>query len=346
MKENHAVFIQRCFDLAQRGIGHVAPNPLVGAVLVYDGKIISEGWHQKYGEAHAEVNCLKNVKEADKHLIEKSTLYVNLEPCSHYGKTPPCADLVIANKIPKLVFANTDPNPLVAGKGLEKLKKAGVEVLGPILEKEGAYLNKRFFTFQQQKRPYIILKWAQSKDGFINQTAGIQNWITGEEAKTLVHQWRFEEAAILVGSRTVEVDNPQLNNRLFPGENNPLRIVIDINADLDFSQYKMGNDKEPVLIFNTKISKKEGQLEWIKIDQNDFLQTLVQNLFERNIQSLIVEGGAYTLNQFIANDIWDEARVFTGTKLFKEGLEAPKLSTPFTDEYPVGKDQLSIYYRS
>lgn len=346
MKENHAVFIQRCFDLAQRGVGLVAPNPLVGAVLVYDGKIIAEGWHQKYGEAHAEVNCLNNVKEEDKHLIEQSTLYVNLEPCSHYGKTPPCADLVIVNRVPRLVFANTDPNPLVAGKGLDRLRKAGVEVIGPVLEKEGAQVNRRFFTFQQEKRPYIILKWAQSKDAFINKTAGIQNWITGSESKTLVHQWRYEEAAILVGSTTVEVDDPQLNNRLYPGGNNPLRIVVDIDAKLDFTQFKMGIDQEPVLVFNTKISKKEDQLEWIKLEQSNFLETLLQTLFERNIQSLIVEGGAYTLKQFIANGLWDEARVFTGTKLFKEGLKAPQLKALLTDVYPVGKDQLSIYYRS
>ncbi|MEX2588707.1 MAG: bifunctional diaminohydroxyphosphoribosylaminopyrimidine deaminase/5-amino-6-(5-phosphoribosylamino)uracil reductase RibD [Chitinophagales bacterium] len=345
MKPNHSLFIQRCFDLAAGGIGTVAPNPLVGAVLVYENKIIAEGAHEKYGAAHAEVNCLENVSKADRELIPKSTLYVNLEPCSHFGKTPPCSDLIIEKKIPRLVYANTDPNPLVAGKGLEKLKKSGVELIGPIMEKEGLFLNRRFFTFHQKKRPYIILKWAQSKDGFINKADGKQNWITGKAARILTHQWRYEEAAILVGKNTIETDDPLLNNRYYPGENHPLRIVIDAEAELDFKKYKIGNVDLPLLVFNHKKEAEQGKIKWIKISPDHFLEQLLNKLFEMNIQSLIVEGGSFTLNQFIKQGLWDEARVFTGAPLFKEGIKAPAIAQNAAQIYSLEKDSLSIYYR-
>lgn len=344
MKPNHSLFIQRCFDLALLGKGKVAPNPMVGAVLVYNNKIISEGWHEKYGEAHAEVNCLKNVSKANQQLIPKSTLYVNLEPCSHYGKTPPCSDLIIENKIPRLVYSNTDPNPLVAGKGLERLKKNNVEVIGPILENVGHKLNSHFFTFHIKKRPYIILKWAQSQDGFINKSDNKQNWITGNAAKTLSHQWRYEESAILVGKNTIETDDPQLNNRLYPGKHNPLRIVIDPNAELDFSKFKIGNDNEPLIVFNQLKNDISGKIEWIKIPENNFIEHLLKKLFEMGIQSLIVEGGAFTLNSFIDSKLWDEARVFTGSKVFENGIKAPIVEGIEAEKYNLEKDSLSIFY--
>ncbi|MCL2416575.1 MAG: bifunctional diaminohydroxyphosphoribosylaminopyrimidine deaminase/5-amino-6-(5-phosphoribosylamino)uracil reductase RibD [Bacteroidales bacterium] len=298
----HQTHIQRCFQLAEIGLGQVAPNPLVGCVIVYGGKIISEGFHQKYGENHAERNAILHVK--DENLLKKSTLYVNLEPCSHFGKTPPCADFIIEKGMPKVVISNLDSNPEVAGKGIERLRNAGTEVITGILENEGRFLNRRFFTFIEEKRPYIILKWAESLDGFIyNET---ERWITNEAMRNLVHKWRSEESAIMVGTNTVLTDNPQLNVRAYFGKN-PLRITIDENRKLPKDLHFFDNS-QPAKIYETTD-----------------LSEILSDLYLQNIQSIIVEGGAKLLQSFIEKNLWDEARILTGNKQLSSGLKAPKI---------------------
>jgi len=298
----HETYMQRCFQLAENGLGQVAPNPLVGCVIVHDEKIISEGFHQKYGENHAERNAILQVK--DEGLLKKSTLYVNLEPCSHFGKTPPCADLIIEKKIPKVVISNLDSNPEVAGKGIERLRNSGIEVITGVLEDEGHFLNRRFFTYIEKKRPYIILKWAESLDGFIyNET---QRWITNDAMRNLVHKWRSEESAIMVGTNTVLADNPQLNVRAYFGKN-PLRITIDKNHKLPKNLHFFDNS-QPTKIYETTD-----------------LSEILSDLHSQKIQSLIVEGGAKLLQNFIEKNLWDEARILTGNKQLSNELKAPKI---------------------
>lgn len=325
----------RCLQLAKQGIGNVAPNPMVGAVLVHDNKIIGEGYHQKYGEAHAEVNCLNSVAEPDKLFIEKSILYVSLEPCSHYGKTPPCTDLIIKNKIKNVIIGCIDVYKEVAGQGVQKLRDAGVEVTTGILQNGCVDLNKRFFTFHQKFRPYLILKWAQSsngkiaiktpavpfekKDNLIKRTA-----ISNDYSNRLVHKWRREEAAILVGINTVLKDNPLLTTRLWTGKN-PVRIVIDKKLELP-SGLSVFNDEARTIIYNCTRDFTVKNLIYVKLEPENFLEQLVHSLFEMNIQSVLVEGGAKTLQSFIDNNLWDEARVITNEDLFIEtGVDAPAL---------------------
>lgn len=334
--------MQRAIDLALYGKGHVSPNPLVGCVIVLDGKIIGEGYHRKYGEAHAEVNAVSSV--GDKSLLSKSTVYVNLEPCSHFGKTPPCADLLIEHRVKKVVIANIDSNPLVGGKGIQKLKKAGVEIQTGILEKEGRELNKRFFTFIEKKRPYIILKWAQTADGFIARKNFDSKWISGELSRQLVHRWRSEESAILVGKNTALHDDPQLNVRNWTGPD-PVRVVIDRNLDLS-NNLKIFDGRQRTIIYNTKKSQTQANLEHVKLDDARFLVNLLSDLYQKGLQSLIVEGGAATLRQFIEQDLWDEARVFTSNIKFEEGISAPKLSGQLFSETVVENDLLKIYQYS
>ena len=298
----HETYMQRCFQLAENGLGQVAPNPLVGSVIVHDGKIISEGLHQKYGENHAERNAILQVKY--ENLLKNSTLYVNLEPCSHFGKTPPCADLIIEKQIPKVVISNLDSNPEVAGKGIERLRNAGIEVITGVLEDEGRFLNRRFFTYIERNRPYIILKWAESLDGFIyNET---QRWITNKAMRNLVHKWRSEESAIMVGTNTVLIDNPQLNVRAYFGKN-PLRITIDKNHKLPKNLHFFDNS-QPTKIYETTD-----------------LSEILANLHSQKIQSLIVEGGAKLLQSFIEKNLWDEAHILTGNKQLLSDLKAPKI---------------------
>jgi len=339
---NHETYMLRCIELAKKGMGHVAPNPLVGCVIVHNETIISEGFHSKYGSEHAEPNAINKV---DHHILKDCTLYVNLEPCSHYGKTPPCADLIISKRIKKVVIGNLDVNPLVAGKGIKKLQEAGIEVIYGVLDNQCKELNKRFFTFHEKKRPFVILKWAQTNDNYISKMPLPQNmadnWITGEESKTLAHQWRTEEQAILVGHNTVVVDNPQLTARLYEG-NNPVRIVIDRTLDLNLN-YKVFDAKAKTLIFNSIKNETKENLHYIKIDFTNFIDELLHQLYELNINSVIVEGGSRTLEHFINTKLWDEARIFVNPNLnFEKGIEAPIFDFKNEPFKYVGNDKLYI----
>ncbi len=318
-------YMHRCLQLAQKGLGKVSPNPMVGAVLVYEGKVIGEGFHEFHGGPHAEVNCIENVSAEQKINIPQSTLFVSLEPCNHHGKTPPCTDLIIKNGIQKVVVACKDPFEKVNGTGIEKLKATGIEVIVGVLEKEAIELNKRFFTYRQQKRPYIILKWAQSKDRFIALDNSSNFKISNAYSNQLVHQWRSEEAAILVGTHTAIKDNPQLTTRLVKGKN-PLRICIDKNLQLPQNSNLL-DQSAPTIIFNFLEEKTEGINEYIKLDSSlDFISQLLEKLYKKGVSSLIVEGGAKLLNTFIQTNTWDEARIITNTNLeLSNGIQAPSI---------------------
>lgn len=329
----HEKYMQRCLELAKNGLGNTAPNPLVGAVIVYNDKIIGEGYHRKYGEPHAEVNAINSVKNKD--LLKKSTIYVNLEPCSHYGKTPPCANLIASLGIPNVIIGTVDTADHVAGKGIQILKDAGCEVTNGVLEKEATELNKRFFTFHEKKRPYIILKWAQTKDGYLDvlRTGNTEiqpTWITNEYAKSLVHKWRAEEQAILVGTNTALLDNPGLTTRNWFGKN-PLRIVFDQHLKLPTHLKLFNNEAETIVIADKKAkavrmnkNKYHSGIKFVNYSK-DFYTQLFQILVERSIQSVIIEGGEQVLNSFIKNDLWDEARIFVGNKKFFNGISAPSI---------------------
>jgi diaminohydroxyphosphoribosylaminopyrimidine deaminase / 5-amino-6-(5-phosphoribosylamino)uracil reductase len=312
--------MHRALQLAKLGAGNVAPNPMVGCVIVHENEIIGEGWHQKYGEAHAEVNAINSVFEIVN--LSESTVYVSLEPCSHFGKTPPCADLLIEKKVKKVVICNLDPNPLVAGKGIEKLKNAGIAVETGVLEKEGRELNKRFFTFIEKKRPYIILKWAQTSDGFMAGENGVPIQISNEFSSKLVHKMRAENAAIMVGTNTVQNDNPSLTTRNWQGKN-PIRILID--KQLRFKQtMNIFNEESESLIYNLHGDGKIANAEYIKLPEtDDFLKDLIQDLYNRNIQSILVEGGTILLESFIKLGLWDEALVIVSDKIIGTVIEAP-----------------------
>ena len=312
----------RCLELANLAAGKVAPNPMVGAVLVNNVKIIGEGYHQKFGEAHAEVNCINSVRKEDKNLVEKSTLYVSLEPCSHFGKTPPCTDLIIKNKIPKVVIGCKDVFKEVDGKGIRKLQEAGIEVITGVLEKECRELNKRFFTFHLEQRPYIILKWAESANEKIGIDAG-RVLISNEYTNRLVHKWRSEEAAILVGRKTALKDDPSLTTRLYPGDN-PIRCVTD--NDLTLPPWLTLFDRTtPTIIFNLLKEAKEKNIKWVKLKDGD-VATLVTSMYHQDIQSVIVEGGATLLQSFINARLWDEARVIRNEQLtIEKGIDSPAL---------------------
>ena len=322
--------IKRCIQLAYNGLGTTYPNPMVGCVIVHDGKIIGEGWHQKAGEPHAEVRAIASVK--DKSLLAGSTLYVSLEPCSHYGKTPPCADLIITHRIPRVVIGTTDPFAKVAGRGIEKLRAAGCEVIVGVMEKECRELNKRFFTFHEKKRPYIFLKWAETADGFIapaHKDTLAPVWITDVYTRQEVHKMRSEEQAILVGVGTVLADNPSLDTHDWYGKN-PLRVIIDPHLHSP-KEFKVWNDLQPTLFITNKekVSDKNYgvQTEIISIDfTHNVPQQICNLLYQRNIQSLIVEGGAYTLQQFINAGLYDEMRIYKSEVSFGEGVKAPQIS--------------------
>ena len=335
--------MSRCLQLAELGAGNVAPNPMVGAVLVYEDKIIGEGYHQKYGEAHAEVNCINNVIEENKVLIEKGILYVSLEPCSHYGKTPPCTDLIIKNKIKKVVIGCKDIYKEVAGTGIQKLQNAGVEVITGILEKECIQLNKRFFTFHQKFRPYIILKWAQTANGKIGALEK-RILISNEYSNRLVHKWRSEEAAILIGTNTALQDDPLLTTRLWTGKND-IRIIIDKQLKLP-SALKIFNTDARTLIYNLAKNSTTGNLVYIKLDNENFIDDMLQSLFELNIQSVMVEGGAKTLQSFINAGLCDEARVIINEKLIIEnGIGSPEMKDFIWENQERYFDDVINYYK-
>ena len=340
---NHEDYIARCIELAKNGFGTTYPNPMVGSVIVYNGEIIGEGWHRKTGEPHAEVNAIRSVK--DPSLLDKATIYVSLEPCSHFGKTPPCCDLIIKNKIPNVVIGTVDSNIKVAGNGIKRLQEAGANVIVGVLEKECYELNQRFFTFHEKKRPYIILKWAETQDGFIAPLQKEEQkpvWITNLNSRQLVHKWRTEEQAILVGTQTVIDDNPQLNARDWVG-NNPIRVVIDQNNRIPKTAHVFDNQIKTIVFSNKKStpSLKNTIFEVIDFQQN-IAQQIVDKLFQNQIQSVIIEGGAQTLQTFIDADLWDEARVFIGNCTFEKGVKAPILNTTPLNKEKIGTDELLI----
>ncbi len=334
--------MRRCLFLAKKGLGTTAPNPMVGAVIVIGDKIIGEGFTSPYGGPHAEVNAIQQVE--NKELLKQATLYVSLEPCSHFGKTPPCSNLITEMKIPRVVIGTRDTFSKVDGKGTAHLLSKGVEVLTGVLEKECRELNKRFFTFHEKLRPYIILKWAQTQDGFIDKSRNDDkkgvNWVTSPETASLVHLWRSQEMGILVGRKTIENDNPSLTTRLVEGKN-PLRIILDPNGLIDLSKWSSAQES-PTLIFQKQTKEKIGQIEFVGVTEFN-LDNILSELYRRDIQSILVEGGAYTLMQFIEEKVWDEARVLTGQNLFKEGIKAPRLHTNPKQIESLGQDELKIY---
>lgn len=325
-------YIKRCIELAKNGLGTTYPNPLVGSVIVHDGKIIGEGWHKKAGEAHAEVNAINSVK--DKAALSKSTIYVSLEPCSHFGKTPPCSDLIIHHKIPNVVVGTIDPFAKVAGNGIKKLMESGANVTVGILEADCNELNKRFFTFHQKKRPYVILKWAETADGFLSPNQKNEQkpaWITNSYSRQLVHKWRSEEQAILVGTQTVIDDNPSLDVRDWTG-NNPVRIVLDKNNRISKESHIFDIRSKTLVISDGIIDFSE-----------DVAFQIMRFLFENNLQSVIIEGGKQTLQTFIDANLWDEARIFTGSARFSSGTKAPIITGKIVKKNKIESDELIIY---
>lgn len=333
------MYMRRALDLAQLGIGHVSPNPLVGCVVVAEEQIIGEGWHQRFGEPHAEVNAINSVKRQDS--LAGATVYVNLEPCSHHGKTPPCADLLVEKKVKRVVIANGDPNPLVAGKGIEKLRAAGIEVAVGVLKKEGRHLNRRFFASIEQGLPYIILKWAESSDGFFGSAVLGKTWISNTLSRQRVHQWRAEEDAVLVGSGTALTDNPKLTVRDWTGRN-PLRVVIDRNLSLPRTLH-LFDQSQPTACFNLVRNEANNNLELVKLETDSFLGSLLKNLHEMKIGSVMVEGGAKILGAFLESGLWHELRVFTSKEEMGAGLAAPVARGEVVEEDYSSGDRLKIW---
>ena len=323
---NELKYISRCLQLAELGAGYVAPNPMVGAVLVCDDKIIGEGYHRHYGEAHAEPNAINSVKNTD--LLKQSTLYVNLEPCSHYGKTPPCADLIVSSGIPRVVIGTLDPNPKVAGRGVEILRKAGVEVVVGVLEVECRELNKRFFIFQEQKRPYVLLKWAQTQDGFMDRVRTTVTepplQISNNITRQLTHKMRSENQSILVGANTVLLDNPSLTVRNWSGKS-PVRIGIDRQRRIP-DDFNLLDGSISTIIFTEKDEVNKLHVEFVKIDfSTNSVKNILSEIYKRNIHSVLVEGGPTILNSFIESGLWDEANIEIAPLRIAEGMAAPVL---------------------
>lgn len=339
------IYMRRCIQLARNGIGFVAPNPMVGAVVVYDGKIIGEGYHRRYGEPHAEVNAIASVK--DKSLLKESTLYVSLEPCSHYGKTPPCAELIIRNAIPRVVVGCLDPFPEVSGRGVRMLRDAGVDVSVGLLKEACERLNKRFITFFTKKRPYIILKWAQSSDGFIDKERNINSSekpvrLSGDLTQIIVHRRRSHESAILVGTRTALLDNPSLNVRFWNGKN-PLRVVIDKNLTIP-AGYHLFDRSAPTLIYTACATENKNNIIYQVIDfEKNVIGQIISDLYDRKVQSLIVEGGAQLLESFIRSGHWDEAYVETAFLRLGSGIQAPVLNGILEDVQKCENSVISFY---
>jgi diaminohydroxyphosphoribosylaminopyrimidine deaminase / 5-amino-6-(5-phosphoribosylamino)uracil reductase len=350
--------MHRCLELAKLGRGNVAPNPMVGAILVHENKIIGEGYHQVYGEAHAEVNCINSVAPENRSLISQASLYVSLEPCAHFGKTPPCADLIIKNKIPEVVVGCRDPFVEVNGKGIEKLKQAGIAVIVGVLEKECKALNKRFFIFHTEHRPYIILKWAQTADRKIAKKDYNRLLISGEFTNHLVHKWRSEETAICIGTNTALSDNPELTTRLWPG-NNPIRIVIDMNLCLPGS-LKLFDGSTPTIVFNlhqhnlpfeniSVTDLKQIAVGYYQVTEDvSLVHQMLHALYRMNIQSILIEGGAKLLQSFINEGMWDEARIITNKKLtIGNGLVSPTLSNQhLINTQQLDSDTIEFYQKA
>lgn len=344
----HETYIKRCIEIAKNGLGTTRPNPMVGSVIVYNNKIIGEGFTSKFGGNHAEVNAINSVSNKD--LLKEATLYVTLEPCSHFGKTPPCSDLIIKHQIPNVVIGCIDDHEKVAGKGIEKLRNAGCNVTVGVLEKECKAHHKRFFTFHNKKRPYIILKWAETNDGFIAPLTKNEQkpvWITNAYSRQLVHKWRAEEQAILIGTNTILQDNPSLTTRDWVGKN-PIRIVIDKTEKLS-KDFFVFNDEAETIVIGSKTEDRRPKLTNSSSEYIDWVlkpsiaKQICDILFEKNINSVIIEGGSKTLQTFIDENLWDEARVFTGNVLFNEGVKAPIFSGQLISEEKIITDILKIY---
>jgi diaminohydroxyphosphoribosylaminopyrimidine deaminase/5-amino-6-(5-phosphoribosylamino)uracil reductase len=336
--------MQRCLELAQLGKGWTAPNPMVGCVIVKNDLIIGEGYHQEFGKAHAEVNAIHSIANIED--LEGATVYVSLEPCTHFGKTPPCADLLVKLGVKTVVIGCRDTNPEVGGKGIERLKRAGIEVIEGILEEECRQLNKRFFTFHEKQRPYVILKWAQTLDGYLDKPraeneTGV-NWISSIETKSLVHKWRGEEQSILVGRNTIINDNPSLTVREYKGKN-PVRIVIDSQLQIS-GDVNIYSPEAPTIVFNRIRNEKKENVEWVKIGETS-TKNILDELYKRGIISVFVEGGSRTLQYFIIDNVWDEARVVVGDKKFGEGVKAPIINRVPVDSYSFGNDKIYYYSR-
>ena len=321
--------MRRALELAERGFPFTRPNPMVGAVLVLDQQVIAEGWHVRLGDAHAEVSCFQDAadKNIDPKKIAAATLYVTLEPCAHTGKTPPCVEAILRRGVKNIVVGTLDPNPIVNGKGVRALEQGGASVTVGVLENECRALNKRFFCFHEKKRPYIIFKWAQTADGFIARKDNSSKWISGEAARGLVHKWRDEESAIMVGTNTVIFDNPYLTSRV-QGGRNPVRVLIDREQKIPTS-FHVFDESATTLLYNESEDYSYGAAELIKIPFDDkLLSTVVSDLHQRGVQSMIIEGGAALINSFIKSDLWDEARIFITEKTFGSGILAPTLKPP------------------
>jgi diaminohydroxyphosphoribosylaminopyrimidine deaminase / 5-amino-6-(5-phosphoribosylamino)uracil reductase len=328
------------------GQGNVAPNPMVGAVLVAEGRVIGEGFHRKYGQPHAEVNCLRSVQESDRHLIPGSTLYVSLEPCDHFGKTPPCTDLILSHNIAKVVVGTRDPFPQVNGKGMEKLSNAGIEVVYGVMEKECREINCQFFHFHEQKLPYVILKWAQSADGKIAGTGPGRTFISNIYSNRLVHKWRSEVMSIMVGSNTVVLDDPSLTTRHWPGKD-PIRIVVDTDDVVDEKKRVLDGSVQTI-IFNFSKEEEKKNIRYVKMKKNtEAIPQILHYLAQQNIQSVMVEGGARLLRSFIDMCLWDEARVITNEDLIiGDGLAAPNLrDQELISTEKIGTDRTNSYFR-
>lgn len=341
----HEKYMERCLGLAGLGLGMTAPNPMVGAVVVYQGKIIGEGYHRCYGMAHAEINAMESV--SDKGLLSQSTLYVSLEPCNHFGKTPPCTEAILRARIPRIVIGACDPNRQVTGKGVERLRQAGCQVETGVLEKACRFLNRRFYMFHEQHRPWIILKWAQTQDGFIDRIRQSPDekpvWITDELCRMLVHKWRTEEQSILVGTRTAMLDNPRLNARLWPGKQ-PVRLVVDRGLSLPSSLHIMDGQQE-TYVFSQKKGSPSGPAKIFQVPFKNLPAEIVQVLFENHIQSVIIEGGSRILSSFITANLWDEARIFTGAIHFGKGVPAPAFPAQPSYTVRLGPHNLAVFYR-
>jgi diaminohydroxyphosphoribosylaminopyrimidine deaminase/5-amino-6-(5-phosphoribosylamino)uracil reductase len=340
-------YIRRCLELAEIAIGNVSPNPMVGCVIVENGRIIGEGYHQKFGEAHAEPNAIKAVFEKygdeAENLLKAATAYVNLEPCAHFGKTPPCADLFVKHQIKKVVIGNRDPFTGVNGKGIEKLENAGIDVVHGVLNDECREFNRRFFTRIEKQRPFIILKWAQTANGYFAINDGQQKWISSGLAKRLAHKWRTEEDAILIGKQTAIIDNPQLTSREWPGKN-PVRLVIDKHLQVPLTNNVYNKDAKTI-IFNEIKTDVIDNIHYIQMEDMQFYlaQKIAFQLYLMDIQSVIIEGGANILNQFLNADLWDEARIFTSSDSWDHGIAAPIFNGKLQEETKIGTDKLSIY---
>ncbi len=338
--------MRRCFELAKKGLGLTQTNPLVGCVIVHRGRIIGEGYHHEFGGPHAEVLAIRSV--GNQELLPESTLYCNLEPCAHFGKTPPCSMLIAEKGIRRVVISNQDPFPSVDGKGIRYMEKAGIQIVRGILSMEGYWLNRRFFTYHQQKRPYVVLKWAQTVDGFIDLERAPDdpvgaNWITDEVSRTLVHKWRSEEPAILVGTDTVLVDNPRLNIRRWSGTQ-PVRITIDRNGRLHKGAHILDGQQETI-VFSGKPETYSGKIRGFPVDPSFELPDLLDALYEEHVLSVFVEGGARLHSSFLESGLWDEARVFTGKMSFSQGVPAPRI-TEKPDEIIQIRDTVLEVYRN